>query len=222
MYAIYNPEDLRLTRVTKSPKRLRTAQGLLLDDATTLPVDALKALGVFPVTDPGLPDLSGKRLTGSSVPEQLSSATADVVLLYQVEDRTAEELAVDLEQAKASALRAIDQAAEAARQLFITPGAGQAMAYQHKLEEARALQALLAAQGEPGRAAYPHLAAEIGVTGADLAGVADAVLSRAATWTGASATIEGLRLGAKAAVNAADTVAAVQVAAAGIAWPVPA
>jgi len=222
MYAIYNPEDLRLTRVVKSPKRLRTAQGLLLDDAATLPVDALKALGVFPVTDPGLPELSGKRLIGSSVPEQLSSATADVVLLYQVEDRTAEELAIDLEQAKASALRAIDQAAEAARQLFITPGAGQAMAYQHKLEEARALQAVLAAQGEPNPAAYPHLAAEIGVTGADLAGVAEAVLYKAAAWTGASAAIEGLRLGAKAAVNAADSVAAVQAAAAGIPWPVPA
>jgi len=222
MYAIYNPQDLRLTRVSKSPKRLRTAGGLLLDDATTLPVAELKALGVFPVTDPGLPELSGKRLIGSGVPDQLASATEDVVLLYQVADLTDEELTIELEQAKATALRAIDQAAEAARHAFITPGAGQAMAYQHKLEEARALQAVLAAQGEPDPAAYPHLAAEIGLTGTDLAVIAEVILSRAALWTEASAAIEGMRLGAKAAVHAANSPAAVQAAAAGIAWPVPA
>lgn len=121
---------------------------------------------------------------------------------------------VPLEDLRGSAKAAVDASAEAYRLTYITPGAGQAMAYQQKLTEAKAYLAdmsLTAAQ-------CPHIFAEVGITGATAEAVAHVVTDMHAAWQVKSAEIERLRLAAKAAIDAAETAEAISAAAA-IVWP---
>lgn len=120
----------------------------------------------------------------------------------------------ELAAAKAAAIVAIDAEAETVRLRYVTPGAAQQLVYEAKRHEAVAL----AADQNPDPADYPLLAAEIGITAGTLTDVGAAVLLTAAQWRNAAAAIERLRLGAKAAVAAATTIAAVQAAAA-VTWP---
>lgn len=115
---------------------------------------------------------------------------------------------------KISLCRQIDTAAEAERLKYITPGAGQAMTYQAKAEEARRYTLDPA---DP--AGFPLLSAEVGVTGATLAEVAQVVGDAYAAWLMIGAAIEAVRLAAKAAVNAAADHAGAQAAATAVAWP---
>jgi len=109
---------------------------------------------------------------------------------------------------------AVDASAEAYRLTYITAGAGQAMAYQQKLAEAKAYLAdtsLTVAE-------CPHIFAEVGITGATAEAVAHVVTEMHAAWQVKSAEIERLRLAAKAAIDAAETAEAISAAAA-IDWP---
>lgn len=108
----------------------------------------------------------------------------------------------------------VDTTAETERLKYITPGAGQAMTYQQKMEEVRAL----AQDAVPDLANYPMLSAEIGVTAATLREVAAVVLAAYQQWQQVGAGIEGLRLRAKAAIDAAETVSAA-LEAAEVTWP---
>jgi hypothetical protein len=119
------------------------------------------------------------------------------------------------------AVRAVDHGAEAARAMHLTPGAGQAMAYQSKAAEAAALLVLLADGGEIVAADYPHIAAEVGITADTLVGVAEVVAAMATAWATASAAIEATRLSAKAAVKAAATPAEISAILDGLTWPSP-
>ncbi|CAI9399037.1 hypothetical protein ANOBCDAF_00188 [Pleomorphomonas sp. T1.2MG-36] len=121
---------------------------------------------------------------------------------------------VPLEDLRGSAKAAVDASAEAYRLTYITPGAGQAMAYQQKLTEAKAYLAdasLTAAE-------CPHIFAEVGITGATAEAVARVVTEMHAAWQIKSAEIERLRLEAKAAIDAAESAEAIS-AAAVIVWP---
>lgn len=104
----------------------------------------------------------------------------------------------DLPAAVARARAAVDAAAEAARLTWITPGSGQAMVYQAKVEEA----ADLVGRGGGNAEDYPLLAASIGIEGATVADVAAAVLAVRAQWLALAAAIERARLGAKHALDA--------------------
>lgn len=107
----------------------------------------------------------------------------------------------------------IDDAAEAERGRYITPGAGQALTYQHKAAEAlRYLQSA-------GAGDYPLLSAEIGITGTTLADVAAVVHGAYQAWLAIGAQIEAARLAAKAAVDAAEDEAAAR--AVTPVWPDP-
>jgi hypothetical protein len=89
----------------------------------------------------------------------------------------------------------IDQQAESVRLQFITGGSGQAMVYQQKeMEAQRYFQ-----DGTIGA----HIQAEATATGASVSDVATMVVAMAAQWLAVSAKIEGARMGAKAAVDAA-------------------
>jgi hypothetical protein len=66
----------------------------------------------------------------------------------------------------------IDWAAEAERLKYITPGTGQAMTHQRKVQEAHAATA----EQDPDPADYPLLSASIGIDGPDLASVAAVIL----------------------------------------------
>jgi len=114
--------------------------------------------------------------------------------------------------------RQIDAHAEAARGHFITQGTGQAMIYQRKAEEAKAL---IAAGGTPNPADYPFLSASVGIEADNLAAVAALVLATEAAWVQVGTAIEAIRLGAKQAVDAATDTSAALAVVAGLNWPKP-
>jgi len=124
------------------------------------------------------------------------------------------ETPAELAAAKADAIIAIDADAEAQRLRYVTPGAAQQLVYEAKRHEAVAL----ASDESPDPSNYPLLSAEIGITASTLTDVGAAVLLTAAQWRNVAAAIEHLRLGAKQAVAAATTIAAVHAAAA-VTWP---
>ncbi|WP_160009750.1 hypothetical protein [Rhizobium sp. 18055] len=120
-----------------------------------------------------------------------------------------------LEILKSRLKREIDQKAEIQRLRYITPGAGQAMTYQQKMEEVRALADDVGADA----ALYPLLAAEIGITAPSLSEVAAVVRSAYQQWQFVGAAIEAARLGTKAAIDAAPTQDEAQQAADSVLWP---
>jgi hypothetical protein len=119
--------------------------------------------------------------------------------------------------------RTVDQSAEAARQVYITPGFGQALTYETKRREAAVVMALLGVPMQPTQADCPHLWAEAAGLGLTVAAIAAEVTAQANVWLAASAQIEVLRLTAKAAIDAATSEAEIKAAAqnAMIAWPTP-
>lgn len=114
-------------------------------------------------------------------------------------------LTKDLTPLREAAKIRIDQDAETFRLRFITPGAGQAMAYQEKYEEAVALILDPAIAEEEA----PHIFAEVGITGATAEEVAMIVVGMRIMWRGISADIEHKRLAAKAAIDQAQSPAAI-------------
>ena len=88
--------------------------------------------------------------------------------------------------------------------------------YLLKLDEARRWAAATA----PDDADYPLLSAEVGITAPTIAGVAATVLGMSSAWIAIAAAIETARLGAKAAIAAAEDQTAVM-AAATVTFPQP-
>ncbi|MQB09661.1 hypothetical protein DXT96_07310 [Agrobacterium sp. ICMP 6402] len=125
---------------------------------------------------------------------------------------------LDLAQWKALLASDIDARAEIARLRYITGGAGQAMTYQQKAQEAAAVLAAVESGFDPNPDDYPLLKAEIGITAPTLVGVAQIVNVAYRSWLQIGAQIEALRLFAKSAVMAATTIADAK-AAAVVAWP---
>lgn len=109
---------------------------------------------------------------------------------------------------------AIDAEAERQRQRWITPGAGQAMTYLAKVDEARALTV---DPEDPNPDNYPLLAAEVGITAPTLAEVGTIVLQAYQQWLKIGAAIERVRRAAKLAVDLAQTAAAAE--ALTVNWP---
>ncbi len=120
-----------------------------------------------------------------------------------------------LAQSKASLKSAIDTAAEGERRKYITPGSGQAMTYMQKSDEA----ARFLASTDPDPAAFPLLAAEVGITAPSIGQVAAIVNGAYAQWQVIGAAIEAARLGTKASIDAAETIEAAQAAADAVSWP---
>ena len=121
----------------------------------------------------------------------------------------------DLGAIKAELKAAVDQAAETERLNFITPGAGQAMTYQQKIDEARAFKAA----SSPKAADFPVLSSEVGITAETLSEVADIVLAAFAQWQQIGAMIESIRLGAKRDIEAAEDETAARAIIGTVIWP---
>jgi hypothetical protein len=126
-----------------------------------------------------------------------------------------------LDAVKAAACAAIDAEAERRRMLLLTPGAGQALEYQHTAEEAARADA---APDPLDPVAYPFLAAEqqalLATVGeVSLRDVALAVLTDRAAWLAYGAAIKAARRRAKLMIREAGDAAGVAAAAAGAAWP---
>lgn len=135
--------------------------------------------------------------------------------LQWVFDNAGVNVSVGLDRLKAALKARVDAAAETERLKYITPGAGQAMTYQQKIEEVRAL----AQDTEPDAANYPLLSAEIGITAPSLEDVATAVLGAYQQWQQIGAAIERVRLGTKAAIDATASREEAEAAAAAAIWP---
>lgn len=112
----------------------------------------------------------------------------------------------------------VDRDAETERLKYITPGNGQAMTYQQKVDEARAFKSA----SNPKAADYLVLSSEVGITAETLSEVADIVLAAFALWQQIGAAIEGVRLGAKRDIDAATDEAAARAIVDAIEWPQPA
>ncbi|NEJ10477.1 hypothetical protein GR238_34520 [Rhizobium leguminosarum] len=112
---------------------------------------------------------------------------------------------------------AIDRAAEQERRKYITSGAGQAMTYVQKADEATRF---LAAE-DPVAADYPILSAEVGITAASIGEVAAIVAAAYQNWQQIGAAIEAVRLGTKKAIDAAASQAAARAVFEAVEWPAP-
>lgn len=117
----------------------------------------------------------------------------------------------DLAALRARAAEQIDAEAEKVRSRFLTPGAGQALTYQRKEAEARAVL-------DDTSASTPFLTAEAAAREMTVAALAAEVVAQADAWVIVGAAIEGLRMGAKAQIGAADTPEAIAEATT-INWP---
>ncbi|SEH22519.1 hypothetical protein [Rhizobium sp. NFR12] len=117
---------------------------------------------------------------------------------------------IDLDAVRLEAVDRVDRGAEAFRMTFITPGFGQVMVYQQKLAEARAK----VANPSVADAEIPHIVAEALATSKTKAEVAHDVVETFERWQLVSASIEGKRMAAKAAIAAAETAEAVKAASA--------
>ena len=125
--------------------------------------------------------------------------------IASIKDPAPEELLV-IEKSQAD-LRVREQA-EVRRRMFITPGAGKAMAYQQKAAEADGFLA----DESPTAERYPHIYGEaeaIGITPTDMAHL---IVGLRDQWQRASAAIERIERGAILAVQDATTLDAVQAA----------
>lgn len=120
----------------------------------------------------------------------------------------------DIDAAIADAREKVNEAAERARWPYVPPG-HQSSVYQNKAKEADACQAVVDASGTPDPNDYPYLKAEVGITGADVAAVAAAVIAKRNVWLGViDPTIEGTRQSLQKDLDDLDTAASASLGAA--------
>lgn len=132
----------------------------------------------------------------------------DLGQIITAEARAAQALA----DAKAAARATLLAQVEAARRPLVTALPGQEMIYLAKEAEARRW----IADPVPDPADYPLLSAEIGITAPDAHSLAQLWLNMAALMISEGARLEALRLSTGAAIDAAETVEAVQEATHGL------
>ncbi|ANL20373.1 hypothetical protein AMJ96_CH00605 [Rhizobium sp. N113] len=123
--------------------------------------------------------------------------------------------AVDLPVLKAMLKATIDAAAETERLRYITTGAGQALTYAQKSDEAKAWLAAV----DPVDSDFPLLSAEVGITAQSIGEVAAIVYAAYVQWQQIGSLIEAIRLGTKKAISEATTEEAARLAAADVVWP---
>ena len=160
------------------------------------------------VFDPvsGLELWRGGGSAGSAAQQDMPEGAALVVVPQAVIAKSE----IDLDRLRACLALRVDAEAEAIRQRFLTPGAGQAMTYQAKQAEARAW---VSDNSLP----TPFLSAEAPARGMTVADLADEVIRLSDAWTMIGAAIEGMRMGAKSAIAEAGTLGAI-VAASRVDW----
>lgn len=148
--------------------------------------------------------------------DDLGEQTDDA--LQWVFDHAGVSVFVSIDRLRVGLKAVIDVAAEAERLKYITPGEGQAMTYQQKVDEARTFKGA----SNPKASDYPVLSSEVGITAETLAEVADIVLAAFAQWQQIGAMIESIRLKAKRDIDAAANEAAARAIVDAIEWPQPA
>lgn len=136
----------------------------------------------------------GQGAPGTGAFQQVPAGAVLMVVPYAVIAQPEIDLAV----LRAHCAAGIDAEAEKVRGRFLTDGSGQAMTYQRKEAEARAWTV-------DQKTATPFLSAEAKARGMAIADLATEVITLADTWVRIGSAIEGLRMGAKAALAKATT-----------------
>ena len=120
-----------------------------------------------------------------------------------------------LETIKSRAINAVDIFAEQERLKYISPGAGQAMVYQRKVEEADKL----VNDANPDPLNYPLLASSIGIEGSTLQEIGELVLATRDQWLQIAALIENIRLSTKRDINEATSQQEIEDIVSSVEWP---
>jgi hypothetical protein len=153
----------------------------------------------FVIYDPATGQIlqRGANVPGSADEQaKLVSPTAKALIVPAAAFATAD---VSLDVIRAGMVDDVNAAAEATRLLYITPGAGQAMTYTYKADEARAWTA-------DNSASVPFLTAEATARGMTIAALAAEVIGQAGAWISIGSKIEAKRMAAKAALASATTI----------------
>lgn len=129
-----------------------------------------------------------------------------------------------LESIRTSHKKMVDDAAEACRLSYFTPGAGMALTYVEKFAQAQAVAAMGEAAAnalshEDREAQFPTISASLGIEAPTLWACAQLVLTKYAQFAAMSLYIERARLSGKAAITAAATADGVREAYAAVTWP---
>lgn len=165
---------------------------------------------------------SGERINGISHPRNIKQLWSDAELDQIGLERKAQP-GPSLELIKSQFLQRIDGDAEAVRLKYITPGAGMMMTYREKLEQAeqaigQGQTAIDALTEQEEQAAYPTLAASVGIEAKTLWDCAQLVMQNYQKWATLSHNIEKIRLAGKKAIEDAASVDDVQTAYQSINW----
>lgn len=181
-----------------------------IDDLTEADVQALMAHIALPnpMTDAPTFEREHGSDTGTLIFPKHMEATVNEVLDTDWRYGGTERV---LSSAVAALKAAVDREAERERMTMLTPGEGQAMVY-----AAKALEASLYNGGAAGD--YPLLTASLGIDGDAMDVVAERVLARHNDINRKFAAIERVRLRAKRAIDAAETID-MATAAAKVTWP---
>ena len=132
----------------------------------------------------------------------------------------------DLLTPRSTLLSQVDADAERVRLRYITPGAGMAMTYIEKRDQANAVhgmgqQAANALTEQERTEQFPTLAASVGLEAPTLWDCAILVIQRAEAWATLSNAIERTRFAGKKAISDASDAAAARAAYEAITWPTP-
>lgn len=144
----------------------------------------------------GAPICPGSGLPGTAAYQSLLEGTALMLVPPQV--MTSDWPNLNFPVLRVHCAAGIDAEAEKVRGRFLTDGSGQAMTYQRKEIEARAWIA-------DHDTATPFLSAEASARGLTIAELSAEVIALADAWVRIGSAIEGLRMGAKAALGRATT-----------------
>lgn len=151
--------------------------------------------GGMSTDDQSLPERQGQPfLAVEALPDDLSAwVIVDGALVASTDITEAD---------RSTAMARVNDMVGRARALFITTAPGQDMTYLAKQAEAAAY--LSSTPPPADLSAFPFIAAEIGITGADAAAVAGVFFAKAAEWASLGASFERLRMTASAAISAAS------------------
>jgi hypothetical protein len=119
---------------------------------------------------------------------------------------------------KAQLRAVVDGAAEAERQKYITPGAGQALVYEAKRTETQRFRAL-GDPANPGAGNFPWAAGRAATLGTTIRDVLVEWGEQADGWVAIGIAIESVREGTKAAITAAEDETVATAVLAQLAWP---
>ena len=161
-------------------------------------------------------------------PRDISGVESDSALAEVLNAHGLRLYAPTLDEIKLSLKSQIDQQAETERLKYITPGVGQGMTYQEKVNQATNYSGLYTAHlADPDNNLKPNddeyllLRAGLGIDGNTVLQIAETVTYAYLQWQQIGAAIEATRLQTKALIDEAETAVEAQEIFDAVLWPAP-